>query len=102
MGTRENKVEKYLDKEVEKLGGITRKWVSPGRDGVPDRIIIIEGIVEFVETKTTDGKLTVPQTREIDELTRNGTKCHVVYGHTGVDAYINRLKAQLIERELFL
>lgn len=102
MGIRENKVEKYLDEEVKKLGGITRKWVSPGCDGVPDRIVIVDGIIEFVEAKTVEGKLSVRQTREIDELTCNGAKCHVVYGHTGVDAYINRLKAQLIERELFL
>lgn len=102
MGIRENNVEKYLDEEVKKLGGITRKWVSPGCDGVPDRIVIIEGVVEFVEVKTAEGKLSVRQTREIDELTRNGAKCYVIYGLTSVNAYINKLKAQLIERELFL
>ena len=51
MGVRENKVEKYLDAEVNRLGGITRKWVSPGRDGVPDRIIILNGHICFVEVK---------------------------------------------------
>jgi len=45
MGVRENKVEKYLDKEVSKIGGITRKWVCPGRDGVPDRICFINADV---------------------------------------------------------
>ena len=102
MGIRENNVEKYLDEQVKKLGGITRKWVSPGCDGVPDRIVITDGIVEFVEVKTVDGKLSVRQTREIEELTSNGAKCHIVYGLRGVDNYINKLKAQLIERELFL
>lgn len=101
MGIRENNVEKYLDEEVKKLGGITRKWVSPGCDGVPDRIVIVEGIIEFVEVKTVDGKLSVRQTREIEELIHHGAKCHVVYGLTSVNAYINKLKAQLIERELF-
>lgn len=102
MGIRENNVEKYLDEEVKKLGGITRKWVSPGCDGVPDRIVIVEGIIEFVEVKTVDGKLSVRQTREIEELMAHGAKCHVVYGLTSVNTYINKLKAQLIERELFL
>ncbi len=39
MGVIENKVEKYLDDGVKQLGGITRKWGSPGVDGVPDRIV---------------------------------------------------------------
>jgi hypothetical protein len=88
MGVRENKVEKYLDKEVQKLGGITRKWVSPGRDGVPDRIVIIKGKVFFVEVKTTDGKLSDVQRRECDRLEDAGADVTVVYGDASVDWFI--------------
>ena len=88
LGARENKVETYLDSEVEKHGGITRKWVSPGRAGVPDRIVFYQGAVFFVEAKTTDGKTSSAQRREMSRLEFHGARCFVVYGHSGVDAFI--------------
>ena len=88
MGVRENKVEKYLDREVTRLGGLTRKWVSPGRDGVPDRIVIIDGDVWFVEVKTQDGKLTPVQEREHQRLRDAGAQVHAIYGEAGVDEFI--------------
>lgn len=88
MGVRENKVEKYLDSEVKKLGGITRKWVSPGRDGVPDRIVILRGTVWFVEVKTVDGKSTPVQKREQERLMQCGALVHTVYGESDVDLFI--------------
>lgn len=88
MGVRENKVEMYLDSEVQKIGGITRKWVSPGRDGVTDRIVIIEGRVWFVEVKTLDGKLSEAQTREHARLRQAGAVVWCVYGGAGVDEFI--------------
>jgi hypothetical protein len=92
MGVRENKVEKYLDKEVVKLGGITRKWVSPGRDGVPDRIVILNGKVIFVEVKTEDGKLSVRQEREHTTLRKAGARVHTVYGQSSVDMFLGVFK----------
>lgn len=92
MGVRENKVEKYLNKKVEELGGITRKWISPGRDGVPDRIIIIRGTVIFVEVKTSDGKLSSAQKREHERLKSNGATVDIVYGESGVDHLIEVIK----------
>lgn len=98
MGIRENKVETYLDQQVgEWLGGITRKWVSPGRVGVPDRIVLAQGRTWFVEIKTDDGKLSVPQEREIERLRAAGADVTVVYGHTGVDDFINAALQQINE-----
>ena len=49
---RESDVERYLRKQVEANGGKCWKWVSPGRRGVPDRIVIMPGgVVAFVELK---------------------------------------------------
>jgi|TARA_R110002095_G_C4251687_1_gene240220 hypothetical protein len=92
MGVRENKVEKYLDKEVVALGGITRKWVSPSQDGVPDRIVIVRGLVIFVEVKTVDGELTSNQEREHTRLIDCGAIVKTVYGEGGVDDFIKWLK----------
>ena len=49
---REKDIEKILVAEVRKLGGRAYKWVSPGNDGVPDRIVIFPGKTPvFVELK---------------------------------------------------
>ena len=49
---REKDIEKILVAEVRKLGGRAYKWVSPGNDGVPDRIVIFPGKAPvFVELK---------------------------------------------------
>ena len=88
MGVRENKVEKYLNSEIDKMGGITRKWVSPGRDGVPDRIIIVDGTIDLVEVKTNDGKLSPSQIREQVRLSNAGATVATVYGKNGVDEYV--------------
>ncbi len=89
MGVRERKVEKYLNTKVEFYGGITRKWVSPGNDGVPDRIVFYRGKVYFVEVKTTDGELSKVQCREHKRLELKGAEVFTVYGNEGVDAWIN-------------
>ncbi len=91
LGARENKVEKYLDSEVTKLGGLTRKWVSPGRDGVPDRICVINGEVTFVEVKVEGGKLSPHQYREQVRLKDAGAIVFTVYGHEGVDEFIRKI-----------
>jgi len=97
MGIRENKVEKYLSDEVTKIGGVTRKWVSPGQDGVPDRIVIVKtnSPVWLVEVKTIDGKLSTPQIREHHRLVQAGAKVTTVYGYGGVDKFIFFLKQEL-------
>tara|TARA_R110000764_G_C10754104_1_gene352671 strand:+ start:134 stop:421 length:288 start_codon:yes stop_codon:yes gene_type:complete len=91
MGTRENRVEKYLDSEVTKLGGLTRKWVSPGRDGVPDRIVILDGVIWFVEVKTIDGRTSEAQKREHQRLSIVGANVTTVYGESGVDQFTRDL-----------
>ena len=91
MGVRENKVERYLDSEIKKLGGITRKWVSPGVDGVPDRIIFLNGYVLFCEVKTVDGSYEVSQLRELDRLREHDANVCTVWGETGVNQLIDDL-----------
>ncbi len=102
MGIRENKVEKYLDAKIVELGGITRKWVSPGRDGVPDRIIFLpygchalrpcsinHDEIYFVEVKTFDGVLAEWQDSEHKTLRTAGADVTTVYGQRGVDGFID-------------
>lgn len=49
----EKDTERYLNRQVKALGGRSYKWVSPGRAGVPDRIVIAPGgRVVFAELKS--------------------------------------------------
>ena len=40
---REKVIEQKLVAEVKRRGGICPKWVSPGFDGMPDRIVLLPG-----------------------------------------------------------
>ena len=54
---REKEIEKRLVSEVKKKGGICPKFVSPGFDGMPDRIILLpKGRMAFAELKAPGKK----------------------------------------------
>ena len=54
---REKVIEQKLVAEVKKAGGICPKWVAPGFDGVPDRIVMFPGgKIAFVEVKAPGEK----------------------------------------------
>jgi hypothetical protein len=49
---REKTIERKLVLAVKSLGGIAPKFVSPGFDGMPDRLVLLPGgRMAFVETK---------------------------------------------------
>ena len=97
MSTREYKIERYLHKQIQLLGGTTRKWVSPGRNGVPDRIVIISGFIFFVETKTKNGSLSHVQRREHRRLRDNGAMVEVAYSVKEIDALMVKIKHMMLE-----
>jgi hypothetical protein len=92
-GTRESTIEAYLVEQVEKHGGMCEKFVSPGRRGVPDRIVTWPAYgfarVHFVEVKAIGGKLDPAQVR--DHARRRKLNCfvQVVWSRMGVDSYVS-------------
>lgn len=57
-GMREKEIETYFDWAVQRIGGRTWKFTSPGRKGVADRIACLpDGQTWFVELKTKGGRL---------------------------------------------
>ena len=55
---RESEVERHFKWAVERMGGCTYKFTSPGRKGVADRIACLpDGSTWFVELKTKGGRL---------------------------------------------
>lgn len=84
----ERDVERYLVKECEKRGWLCWKFVSPGRRGVPDRVVIRPGSVAFVEVKRKGGRVSPLQIRRIEELTRRGVAARVVETKGEIDEMI--------------
>lgn len=64
----ERDIEKYLVAEVRKRGGEAYKFTSPAMRGVADRLVVMPGVVWFVELKRSGGKLTPLQERFRDRM----------------------------------
>lgn len=68
-------IEQKLTKAVKKLGGIAPKFVSPGLDGVPDRLVLLPmGRIAFVELKAPGKKMRPLQIRRKQQLESLGFK----------------------------
>ena len=65
-------IERKLVAGVQKLGGIAPKFVSPGLDGVPDRLILLPGgRIAFAELKApgkTLRPIQVVRKRQLESL----------------------------------
>ena len=69
----EKQIESKLVKAVKARGGMCLKFVSPGFDGVPDRIVLLPGgRLAFVETKATGKKMRPLQKFRKRQLERLG------------------------------
>lgn len=80
----ESKIERWIGRQVESVGGIYYKFVSPGNAGVPDRLIILPGgKVWFVEIKDARGKLSQQQIRQQNRMRAAGATVYTVYGMDG-------------------
>ena len=110
---RERDVEKHLVDSVKALGGIAYKFTSPGRVGVPDRLVVLparevkkwdgklapgaicaaEGWVVparlfFAELKAPGRTATAGQAREHDRLRSLGQDVYVLDSHVAIDALL--------------
>lgn len=65
--------EKYIEQKlvaaVKSMGGMAPKFVSPGIDGMPDRIVLLPmGKIAFVECKATGKKMRPLQNKRKKQL----------------------------------
>ena len=91
---RERDVERILVNGIRELGGKAFKFVSPGNDGVPDRLIVMpEGKVCFVELKQRYGTLSGLQKVQIGKLSVLGQFVAVLYGEEEVRIFLNQMRS---------
>lgn len=89
----ERDIERRLVYGVRARGGIAYKFVSPGRRGVPDRLVLTaDGApVVFVELKAPGGRLRPEQEREHRRLQDMGYEVHVLASYEDVDSFLEGL-----------
>ena len=89
----EKDVERYLRSEIEKLGGLCLKFVSPGNAGVPDRLVILPGgRVWFVEVKTDGGRVRPLQRWWQKKLRAVGIPSLIIKGMVDAQVFITLLQ----------
>ena len=75
----EKSIERKLVEAVKNMGGIAPKFVSPGFDGMPDRIVLLpHGMMAFVEVKAPGKKPRPLQVSRHGLLQRLGFKVYVL------------------------
>ena len=76
---REKTIEQKLVAEVKKRGGIAPKWVAPGFDGVPDRLVFLPGRhFAMVEVKAPGEKPRPLQVSRHKLFNRLGFKVYIL------------------------
>lgn len=82
---RESTIENYLVERVKAMGGECRKLRWIGRNGAPDRIVMLNGQVIFIELKAPGEKAKPHQVREHERMRRMGQRVEVVDSFERVD-----------------
>ena len=76
---RESMVEKKLSAAVKKRGGMSVKFISPGLDGVPDRIVLLpKGKWAFVELKAPGKEMRPLQLKRKRQLETLGFRVYCI------------------------
>ena len=98
---RERDIEKKMLNAVRKMGGEAFKWVSPGNDGVPDRIVMLPGgRLIFVELKADRGRLSSVQKIQIRRIQKLGQDVEVVQGMDGLEEFLERIRKEVVPDEV--
>ena len=89
----EEYIEQKLVKAVKKGGGMALKFVSPGLDGVPDRIVLLPmGRIAFVELKAPGRKMRPLQVRRKRQLEALGFLVYCIDGVDQIGGMLDEIK----------
>lgn len=91
---REREIERELVSAVKSRGGICPKFVSPGFDGMPDRVVLLpHGKLGFVEVKRPGEKPRPLQTARHRLLRKLGFLVFVLDGEEQIGGMIDEIQS---------
>lgn len=91
---REKQIEQKLVQAVKATGGICPKFVSPGYDGMPDRLILLpNGRIAFAEMKAPRKKPRPLQTARHEMLKRLGFRVYVIDATEQIGGIIDEIQS---------
>ena len=95
---KEANLEAYLIRKVCDLGGKCFKFHSPGSAGMPDRLIVLPGVIAFMELKRLGEKPSDLQAKRIADLRKLRANAYWASTVGMVDTALLELE---FERDLF-
>ena len=89
-------IERKLVKTAKNMGGLALKFISPGYDGVPDRIVLFPGgRIAFVEVKAPGEKPRPLQLSRHRLLRRRGFRVYVLDAAEQIGGILDEIESQL-------
>ena len=90
---REKQIEHALVMAVKAAGGMCPKLVSPGTDGMPDRMILLpKGHIGFVEVKAPGKKPRPLQERRHKQMRKLGFKVFILDGREQIPEILKEVE----------
>ena len=91
---REKTLEALLVRTVNSMGGLAPKFVSPGCDGMPDRIVLLpHGKMAFVEVKAHGKKPRPLQVRRKSQLESLGFSVYCLDDATRIGGMLDEIQS---------
>ena len=91
---REKTVEAKLVAAVKGMGGLAPKFISPGYDGMPDRLVLLpNGILAFVELKAPGKKLRPLQVRRKNQIEALGFSVYCIDRPEQIGGVLNEIQS---------
>jgi hypothetical protein len=92
----EKYIEQKLVKAVKERGGMALKFVSPGLDGVPDRIVLLPmERIAFVELKAPGKKMRPLQVKRNRQLEALGFLVYCIDGVEQIEGVLDEIKNRM-------
>ena len=89
-------IESKLTRATKAMGGLALKFISPGYDGVPDRIVLFPGgRLAFVEVKAPGEKPRPLQLSRHRLLRRLGFRVYVLDAAEQIGGILDEIESQL-------
>lgn len=87
---KESSIEDKFKKACQRYGGVAMKFVSPGRNGVPDRLVQWPGgVTTYAELKKPGKDLDPDQVVQVKEMRDRGCLVHVIHNDIEIAMFIS-------------